>query len=408
MEIQLTRTKTITIGGGPKKRKPLDIVGLDLFNGDARGCPAVRLVEKKGVLKLAAVGFVPAPSAPLPDSWETASKSVSWSLPAAFQAPAAALAATSPDMFLAQTTLDAVRTDVQNGAHADGEAAHARPAGERKFGIRRGGSAAGASAAAPSAAAPASAKPSAKIEIAPGVPVSNGGLRFVMQSLGAATGFVMEAGLPEYQALWLSRLLPEGRRPTAVSIQLAPSARTAAPILQPEFLKAEGTALALYASDAGFDIAGYRKGELVLWRNCRGVPGLSQLREKLKKGLGLDDEMVESVLNDNLIDPRPVMEPLIAPILDELAVSRDYLTGKLEAEPKAVLAFGLKTGLSQWLAIAKDRVHLELLTPGVFDGLERLDKIHLDAAVKDTPADSQDFVAALGAALAVYGEETAK
>ena len=70
MEIQLTKTKTITIGGpkgaGAKKSKSralIDVVGLDLFSGDKRGVPAVRLTDRKGVLHLAAVGFVPAPAA---------------------------------------------------------------------------------------------------------------------------------------------------------------------------------------------------------------------------------------------------------------------------------------------------------------------------------------------------------
>ena len=399
MEIQLTRTKTITIGGGPKKRKPMDIVGIDLFGGDPRGCPAVRLTEKKGALRIAALGFLPPPAVPLPESWEAASKATSWSLPSPVQAPQAAIAVTSPDMFVAQTTVDAVRSDVLAGAHADGEAARPRLAGERKFGIRR--------QERPSAAPAAPAK-AAKIEIRPGEPVSNGGMRFVMQALAGSTGFVMEAGLPEYQALWLSRLLPEGRRPTASSIQLAPAARTAAPILQPAFLKADGTAMVLFASPSGFDIAGYRRGELVLWRNCRGVPGTVQLRERLKTGLGLDDEMVDSALDDNLIDPMPVLEPLLAPVLDELAVSRDYLSGKLDAEPGAVLALGLRAGVSHWRALTRERAHLELTVPAALDGIERIERIHLGEGVKDDAAGSHDFTVALGAALAVYGEEAAQ
>ena len=85
MQIQLTKTKTITIGGGGKTSKSkkkshraIDIVGFDLFSGEARGVPAVRLTEKKGVLHLAAVAFLPVPSMELPTSWEAASKSCAW------------------------------------------------------------------------------------------------------------------------------------------------------------------------------------------------------------------------------------------------------------------------------------------------------------------------------------------
>jgi len=390
VEIQLTKTKTITIGGGPKKRKPADVVGVDLFSGDARGCPAVRLVEKKGVLRLTAAGFVPPPENALPDSWEAAAKSCTWSLPSPFQAPRAALAVTSPDMFFAQTTMDAFRSDFSAGTHRADDAAPVHP---KRLGIRR-------------EEKPAPVPTPVNVpDVAPGVPVSNGGTRFVMKPMAASEGFVMEAGLPEYQILWLSRLLPEGRRPTAASVQVRPAALAASLLRQPEFQKNGDCALALFVSDAEVNIAGYKGGDIVLWRKCRGVAGWREIRESLKRGLGLDDEMLAGVLNDSLIDPRPVLDPLILPIVDELAVSRDYLIGKLGVEPKSALVFGLPAGIRYWNAMAGERAHLALTAPNVFDGLEKADKIFLgkDAGVEGE--DAAAFLGALGAALALIGEE---
>ena len=392
MELQLTKTKTITIGGGPKRRKPADVVGLDLFSGDSRGCPAVRLVEKKGVLRLSAVGFVPAPANPLPDSWESAAKSCTWSLPSPFQASSAAIAVTSPDMFFAQTTLDAFKSDFSAGAHKNGDDVAANP---RRIGIRREPK----PAAAPVATVP---------DTAPGIPVSNGGTRFVMKPMPAAEGFVMEAGLPEYQILWVSRLLPEGRRPTAGSVQVRPAATAASILRQPALLAENGSALALFISEDETNVAGYKDGDIVLWRTCRGIGGWRRVREALRKGLGLEENMIAGVLEDTLIDPRPVLEPIVAPVIDELAVSRDYLVSKLGVEPKTALVLGLPAGIQYWNAIAEDRVHLPLTAPEAFAGIERADKIHVgEGAALEGPS-ANCFLGALGAALALIGEEQAQ
>ena len=390
MEIQLTKTKTITIGGGLKRRKPSDVVGIDLFSGETRGCPAVRLTEKKGVLRLAAVGFVAPPSDSLPDSWEHAAKSCTWSLPAPFQAANAAISVSSPDMFFAQTTLDAFKSDFSAGAHKNDDDAASKP---KRIGIRRDPK--------PVAATVAPNLP----ELLPGAPVSNGGTRFVMKPMPAAEGFVMEAGLPEYQVLWLSRLLPEGRRPTASSIQVRPAAMSASILRQPAFLSADGSALALFLSEDEANVVGYKNGDIVLWRTCRGLGGWRRIRESLKAGLGLEDDMIAGVLDDTLIDPRPVLEPLIAPIVDELAVSRDYLIGKLDVEPKAALAFGLPAGVKHWAAISEDRVHLPIIAPKAFDGLARADRIFLGENVALDDVSANAFLGALGAAFALIGEE---
>ena len=392
MEIQLTKTKKLTIGGGARRRKA-DLVGVDLFSGDSRGCPAVRLTEKKGVLTLTAAGFVPPPANPLPDSWDAAAKSCTWSLPAEFQAPHAALAVTSPDMFLVQTTPEAFKSDLAAGSHRSAEPT--KPKSGRLGLIRKN-----AAPAAEAKPAPEPKKTSGQpaTEVQAGEPVSHGGVRFVMKPMAKMEGFVMEAGLPEYQVLWLSRLLPEGRRPTAASIQLKPAALAASVLKLEEFAAAKGSALALFPGESEMAIAGYKEGDLVLWRKCRGVPGWREIREAVKRGLGLEDDMVESVLDDTLIDPLPVLEPLLKPLIEELAISRDYLVSKLGITPENVLAVGLPAGVKYFSALAEEQAHLKVIAPPVFGGL------HLATEV-ETP---EVFRGALGAALAVLGEEAEK
>ena len=118
--------------------------------------------------------------------------------------------------------------------------------------------------------------------------------------------------------------------------------------------------------------------------------------------------MIAGVLEDTLIDPRPVLEPIVAPVIDELAVSRDYLASKLGVEPKTALVLGLPAGIQYWNAIAEDRVHLPLTAPEAFAGIERADKIHVgEGAALEGPS-ANCFLGALGAALALIGEEQAQ
>jgi hypothetical protein len=409
MQIQLTKTKTITIGGGgakkakakKKSRRAIDVVGFDLFSGEARGVPAVRLTEKKGVLHVAAVGFLPAPQMDLPDSWEGASKTCAWSVPAAFQAPRAALAVTSFEMFLAQTTRDVFRADFMAGAHQEEAAPKAKRFSIRKSGEKSGEEEKGGE----KEKEEKSAASAVEFDVTSGVPISNGGTRFVMKPLQDLNDFVMEAGLPEYQVLWISRLLAEGRRPTAASIQVRPSAILGSVLRQPAFIEAGGSAIVLFMSANAAHIAAYNEGNLVMWRSCRGAGGTMAIRAALKKELGLDDAMVNAVLEDTLIDPRPVLEPIIAPIVDELAVLRDYLVGKLGVEPKCCLLMGMSAGAKYFAAIADERAHLAVVAPNLFEGLPPTEHTFVGEGAVLEGGGANAFIGALGAALAMVGEE---
>ena len=407
MQIQLTKTKTITIGGGgakkakakKKSRRAIDVVGFDLFSGEARGVPAVRLTEKKGVLHLAAVGFVAAPQMELPESWEGASKTCGWSVPAAFQAPRAALAVTSFEMFLAQTTRDVFRADFMAGAHQEEAAPKAK-----RFSIRKGGEKAGEEEKGGEKEEKLAAL-AVEFDVTSGVPISNGGTRFVMKPLQDLNDFVMEAGLPEYQVLWISRLLAEGRRPTAASIQVRPSAILGSVLRQRAFIEAGGSAIVLFMSANAAHIAAYNEGNLVMWRSCRGAGGTMAIRAALKKELGLDDAMVNAVLEDTLIDPRPVLEPILGPIVDELAVLRDYLVGKLGVEPKCCLLMGMSAGAKYFAAIAEERAHLAVQAPNLFEGLPATEHTFVGEGAVLEGGGANAFIGALGAALALVGEE---
>lgn len=348
MKLQLTSTKTIEIGGGASGT-PSDVVGIELTRDDPRGCPAVRLQRRRKTWRVAAFGFVPPPNA-LPNSWEElkAKSDGQWSLPGPFQAPAAALAVETADATARQTTLEGI-------------------------------------------CGKASAE---KLGVTLDKPYPLGGRRFALQKLGDEGG-VLQAGLPEYQVLWLSRLLPEGRRPTVASVQIATFARVAALTTQKAFDESAGAAINVIVSAHAIHFAGWCGGRLVFLRQCPGIAGWEPVRTAVKSSLSLDDSLVDEIMDGSLVDPSFAMEPFVRPVLRELALSIDYLSHHFKTEVETVYLTGLPAGGRYWNKIAAETSHVTLILPGVFDGLEV--STRKDAA---SPVAGSVFLAALGAARA--------
>ena len=352
-EIKDLLTKPIgekTEGKARKRRvsAPTDVVGIELGAGDSRGCPAVRLVRRKEKWTVRAIGFVPPPTGDLPTSWQGLDQQPAWTIPAPFTASAAALAVNSFDAVVRQTTLESLPVE-------DGKAPM------------------------------------------PGVPVSHDGIRFAIAPLDEAS-FVLESGLPEYQALWLSRLLPEGRRPTACSVQTVPTAMLAALATQPELQANDGNAAALLVTESSIYFVGFRNGALVLFREFPGVGGAAKIREALKAGFGMEDKMLDEVLNDTLIDSSPILVPIVNPIFRQLELSLDYLKSRLNLSVDKVLMMGLPCGANHWCRMAEDSLSLQLVAPDVFAGVELT--VGFDPTSEALLKKSGVFMAAFGAARA--------
>ena len=389
MKLQLTKTKTIDLsfgkGGGGGKGASSDMVGVELFSGDARGVPAVRIARKKSVWHLSAADFVKPPVGELPSKWEEVSHRSTWELPSAFQAPHAAIAINSDLATFSQATADAVLQDMARGIPVGPvTATAAADLGKKRLALRRNEP--------PPVPAPSeggSAAPKALPE--PGVPTATNGMRFTIKPM-AEEGRLLEASLPEFQVLWLSRLLPEGHRPTTSSIQPVDAALMASVLAQPAIAEADGSALVMFMLSNRVVFAGYKGGLPVLWRHCPAHGGYAAMLDAVKRGLGLDDEMVKSVLEDTLIDPRSALEPFLGPIFNELELSRAYLVGKHNMKIDRVMMMGLPLGAAHVCSFARDAFKIEMAQPGVFDGLQ--------PPPKGEVAADWAFLPALGAALA--------
>lgn len=392
MKIQLSKSEPTEKSGASKRAASVDLTSVELFSGDSRGCPALRLARRKDAWSVLAAGFVKPPEGELPTRWEEMPRQPKWELPPEFQAPHAALVVNSPLAVFAQATEDAIRQDMARGLPAE-TAVKTDATAKRKIGIRRSETAKSEPAAA-----------DRKVDFPlpePGAPVSANGMRFAARPL-AEQGFRLEAALPEFQALWVSRLLPEGKRPTATSIQLRDAARMASVLTQPEFLEQKGSAMAVFVDAQSVHFAGYKAGEPVLWRKCPVGGGTAAMRLAVKRGLGVEDELVDSVLNDTLIDPRGALEPFLHPIFDELELARAYLADRHSIRPRRILLMGLTDGAAYWCDYARSAFRIELTAPDAFAGIALPAKGKSSDGGADLLAgpDAALFLPALGAALA--------
>ena len=390
MKIQLTRTKTIEIGGNRKSaaRSKVDLTGVELFSGENRGAPAVRLMRRKEDWHILAAGFVPPPNGELPQRWEDTPHQPIWELPRDFQAPSAAIAVNSEMSSFGQASAEAIVREMAQGLGDTKAKSHAAisPRLSLKTPQKK------------SEDAPPPVTPNRKPTIPPpGIPVSENGRRFVVKPF-AEEGFHLAASLPEFQALWLSRLLPEGHRPTTSSLQVAESALMASPLLQPAFAEAKGNMLVVFVRRDAIYFAGYRRGEPVLWRRCPGVKGYEAMRSVLGKTLGVEDELINDILEDALVDPRPALEPFLLPVLQQLDLARAYLAGKHAMETGSALLLGLPYGAGHWCHAADESIKMKLIPAHPFDGFSLAKGVDV--------SNPHLHLVALGAAIAAAEVET--
>jgi len=388
VKLQLTKNKTIEIGGkgGGTHGSKVDMTGVELFSGESRGAPAVRITRRKDGWHLLAAGLVQPPEGDLPQRWEDTPHQPVWELPKDFQSPSAAIAVNSEMSSFGQASTEAIVREMAQGL---GDAKSKTLAAlSPRLGLK---SPPRKDASPPSAS---NRKPTLP---PPGTPVSENGRRFTTRPF-AEEGFHLAASLPEFQALWLSRLLPEGRRPTASSIQVADSALMASPILQPAFAEAKGSMLAVLVRRDAIYFAGYRRGEPVLWRRCPGVKGYAAMRDIICRVLGVSEELINDVLDDALVDPRPALEPFLHPVLQQLDLARAYLAGKHSMDIGKTLLLGLPYGAGHWCHMAEESIKMQIIPAHPFDGI---------APAKGVDAASAHlYLVALGAAIAAAEVDT--
>jgi len=324
------------------QRKPfLDIVGLEVGAALSEGVPAVRLRKRENEIELLSAGFLKLQDA-LPETEDAAQQSHPiWLLPSQFQALHAALAVSSKQSFL---------------RHASGSGDETPD--KRQTAFR-----------------------TVSRTAAPDLPP-------------------LVAGLPEFQAAWAARILPEGRKPTACSLQLSSAAALNGLTTAPAFLSAGGTVAALFVFPEYTALAAFQESRLVLYREH--PVGYVHLRSAVSTQMGIDIALADSVLDDTLIDPTPIIEPVLRPLFRQVEISADFLSRRRNCKTTNFLLCGLPSGATYWSTVFSHMLNLPLIVCPTLDGVKRA----VRATQKNAPpplskAQEQLLMVAYGAARAV-------
>ena len=335
-------------GGKPKakgraKGPPPDVVGVEIGAGLSQGAPAVRLRRAPdGALRIAAAGFVPVVSDIESILAMPADMRGPWSLPPEFRAPCAALAVTAPDAMVRQS-------DSVEDATADFDASTLR-----------------------TKASSASKK---------------GALPFV-------------AFMPEELAKRVARLLPEGHKPTAVSLQVSPLARVNAFAASPELEAAGGTALLVQIASNATTIALFAKGAVSLYRELS--VGEADSLHAVAGPMNVDDATAKDLLEGGLVDPAPFLGPLVMPIFRQAELSTDYVLRRNGLVVDKFFVAGPPALAPHWAAIFRDQTGRDAAVCNPIADFPQEEGASLPA---DFDKVSGLFAAALGAAAAAMQEE---
>ena len=108
--------------------------------------------------------------------------------------------------------------------------------------------------------------------------------------------------------------------------------------------------------------------------------------------------LINDILEDALVDPRPALEPFLQPVLQQLDLARAYLAGKHAMETGSALLLGLPYGTGHWCHAAEESIKMKLIPAHPFDGCSLAKGV-------DVP-DPHLHLVALGAAIAAAEVET--
>ena len=332
-------------GKAKRKAVPDDVVGIEVGAGLAEGAPAVRLRRSpEGFLRIVAAGFVPVVSDIESILAMPADMRGPWSLPPAFRAPAAALAVTAPDALVRQS-------DSVEDATADFDAAT---------------------------------------------------LRTKASSDGKKGSLPFVAFMPEELARRVARLLPEGHRPTAVSIQVSPLARVNAFAASPALGAAGGTAVLIQIAANATTIALFARGAVALYRELS--VGEEDSLHAVAGPMNVDNATAKELLEGGLVDPAPFLGPLLMPIFRQAELSTDWVLRRNGLVVEKFFVAGPPALAPHWAAIFRDQTGRDAATCEPVSDFPQEEGASLPP---DFDKVSGRFAAAIGAAAAALQEEEA-
>ena len=268
-----------------------DVVGLEIGAGVAQGVPAVRLRRQNEKVEVVAAGFLDL-KGDLPETHTAAEIQPVWQLPGKFAAPHAALALTS--------TLGVIR--------------HATGAGED-------------------------------------IPEKKQMMyREIDRSFGSDVPPLL-AAMPDFQASWAAKLLPEGRRPTACSLQLTSLAAMNCFQRHATCHRLEGGCIVLFVFQSYTAMVAFHSGIPLLYREH--PLGALHIQQEIASRMQMDVATVNQFMEDASVDLSLIFESVLRPLYRQVEIISDYVSRRRNTQVSRYYLAGAVAGEVYWISVFK-------------------------------------------------------
>ena len=295
MGIQVKQTERV--------RRLTDVVGIALGGS---GICYVRVVRKKDVFEIVAIGETPGIDLPL-----TPSEAFNATLivPKPYAAPYAAFAVEHPQCVMRLVNLKQ-RPEVDESAAISELFGTSPPQGYR-IGFAD--------------------------EIAGGAPD------------GRPDGAYLACGIPEYLAEAVASLLPDSRRPAPASLQIAAEARLNAFAMGPVSKHADECLVHLQVEASATSLSVFNNGHLAAYRLF--PIGNDSVVEEVARQFGLPQDLAVEMLCEDQIDTSSAITPVLTPLFRQVGLSVDFVARRENCRIARAFVSGRVSGISNWLGM---------------------------------------------------------
>ncbi|MBT8043035.1 MAG: pilus assembly protein PilM [Kiritimatiellales bacterium] len=221
--------------------------------------------------------------------------------------------------------------------------------------------------------------------------------QLIKRGKGRQDSSLLAAAIPQDDVRYLLNLFPAGP-PAPASLEVAGLAFVSA------FLNARGAECANDAVcliDAGESVSHYvfmNKGAVVLVGKMDF--GVRALRSKLATDLGVDDELAASILDDRSINISTSLANVMAPIIKQLSISKDFIERHQGCRVSRVYVSGGMSLLPSWSDELMNMIHTEVESWSPLENIAIAPEI-LSPELKQQ---ATRFAAAIGAAIGGFQE----
>ncbi len=209
----------------------------------------------------------------------------------------------------------------------------------------------------------------------------------------------LACGLPDYLALAVASLLPEGRRPAPASLQVAEEARLNAFALGPARRHADECVVHIQVRDSSTSVAVFNKGHLAAYRQF--PIGNGGVVEEVARQFGLAQELAGELLCENQIDTTSATKPVLMPLFRQIGLSSEFVARRESCQFSRIFVSGEIAGLPHWLQMAESTFSAEARAWSPMEDHPRQTRV----APCTSASLEQPYHAALGAALALMEGE---